>query len=299
MSPLVALWSNWLFTGMWTIAGGFGAKQMSPALMVFLSCCAAQLFYGPIFTYKKYWGLLFKKDLFPYLLMLGMFGTALPFTVMFFALKYTTPSNAAILNQVEILYSLILSFIFLKEKPNLGQLGGSALVIIGVLFILANEKFSPRWTGDLLVIATPWMFQVSHIFAKKLPAHLSPIFISGARAFFAGITIIPVVLFFAWRGELFFYNESKSFMFLFFMGVIYYGLSQPLWYMAIRGMSLGKATGVILSYPILTFILSVALGVEKAQWYQVVGLALAFSGAYWISTIIKKEHKKNAKASNV
>ena len=299
MSPLAALWSNWLFTGMWTIAGGMGAQLMAPALMVLLSCCTSQLFYGPIFTYKKYWGMLFRKDLFPHLLMLGLFGTALPFTVMFFALKYTTPSNAAILNQVEIIYSIALSFIFLKEKPTRGQLGGSALVLLGVIFILANEKFSPRWTGDLLVVATPWMFQVSHIFAKKLPNDLTPVFIAGARMFFAGVTIIPIVLYFAWRGDLFFINTPKSYLFLFFMGGIYYGASQPLWYMAIRGMDLGKATGVILSYPILTFILSVILGVEKAQWYQVVGLALAFSGAYWISLIIRKAHKQNVEIDTI
>ncbi|MDR0291897.1 MAG: DMT family transporter [Elusimicrobium sp.] len=296
MSPLVALWSNWLFTGMWPIAGGFGTKFLAPSLMVFLSCCFAWLFYAPVFTYRGLWGKLFEKKLFPHLLMLGLFGTALPFTAMFFALQYTTPSNAAILNQVEILYSLILSFIFLKEKPALGQLGGSALVVLGVLFILANEKFSPRWTGDLIVICTPWMFQISHIFAKKLPKDLPPVFIAGARMFYAGLAMIPIVIFFALSGKLFFINAPQTYIFLFFMGTLYYGMTQPLWYMAIRGMDLGKATAVILSYPILTFVLSVLLGVESAHWYQVAGLALAFSGAYWISMIIRKEHKKNAKA---
>ncbi|ACC97989.1 protein of unknown function DUF6 transmembrane [Elusimicrobium minutum Pei191] len=292
MTPLAALWTNWFVTGLWPIAGKQGAALMAPALMVFLACVFSMLYFAPIFTKQKLWGKLFQKGVWPYLLVLGMFGTALPFTSMFFALRYTTPSNAAILNQVEILYSLILAFVFLKEKPTLGQLGGSVLVISGVVIILLNEHFTPRWTGDIIVLLTPWMFQVSHIAAKKLPADLSPVFISGARVIYAGITILPILLFFAVKGGLYFTNTPKSYLMLFFMGTIYYGAAQPLWYKAIRGMDLSKATAIILSYPILTFTISAIFGLEKIHLYQGMGLALAFGGAYWITMIVKKQNKK-------
>ncbi|MGB2578869.1 drug/metabolite transporter (DMT)-like permease [Elusimicrobium simillimum] len=298
MSPIAALWTNWFATGLWPIAGGEGGKLMTPVLMVFLSCLFAMLYYGPAFTKQKLWGKLFDRKLWPYLLVVGLFGTALPFTTMFIALQYTTPANAAILNQVEILYSLILAFIFLREKPTLGQLGGSLLVVAGVVIILFNEQFSPRWKGDIIVLLTPWMFQVSHIAAKKLPADISPVFIAGARVIYAGITIIPLLIFFALKGGLQFTAAPKTFLVLFFIGTIYYGVTQPLWYRAIRGMDLAKATAIILSYPILTLIVSAALGVEKIHLYQTVGLALAFGGALWITMIVRRE-KDNEKISNV
>ena len=58
---------------------------------------------------------------------MGTFGTALPMTMFMIALKYTTPVNASIANQVEMIYSLVLAAILLKERPTLKQIGGSVL----------------------------------------------------------------------------------------------------------------------------------------------------------------------------
>lgn len=59
---------------------------------------------------------------------MGTFGTALPMTIFMIALNYTTPVNGAILNQFEIIYSLILAAILLKERPTVRQVGGSLLI---------------------------------------------------------------------------------------------------------------------------------------------------------------------------
>ncbi|WP_424246145.1 drug/metabolite transporter (DMT)-like permease [Elusimicrobium posterum] len=289
MSPLSALWTNWTVTALWPVAGAEGGALMTPALMVLLACIFAMAYYGPWFTKYKMWGMLFDKKIWKYLLVLGLFGTALPFTSFFIALQHTTPSNTAILSQVEILYSLVLSYFLLKEKPSLGQLCGSALVISGVLIILINEQFSPRWTGDLIVLATPWTFQVSHVAAKKLPKELPDAFVAGARVVYAFFCMIPIVIFMALKdGGLHFVNTPKTYFILVFMGTIYYGVSQPLWYRAIRNMDLAKATAIILSFPVLTLLVSAALGIEKIHLYQTAGLALALSGALWVTLLVKK-----------
>jgi drug/metabolite transporter (DMT)-like permease len=287
MSPATSLWVNWFVTALWPIVGKEGGALITPALMVFLACLFSLAYYGIWLSKHKMWGGLFEKKLWPRLLALGLFGTALPYTSVFIALQYTTPTNAAILNQVEILYSLVLAFILLGERPSLGQLCGSVMVICGVLIIIMHEKFSVQWKGDVIVLCTPWTFQISHIFAKKLPKDLPAAFISAARAVYGGLTILPVVIALAFTSGLKFENTPTAWFAVLFMGVIYYGISQPLWYKAIRNIDLSKATAIILSYPVMTFIVSAIIGTEKVRSYQAVGLILALCGAVWVSLLIK------------
>ena len=52
-------------------------------------------------------------------------------------------------------------------------------------------------------------------------------------------------------------------------------------------MPLAKATAVILSYPVFTYVISVAVGFDEIRLYQICGLVLALSGAYMV-TLVKK-----------
>src|SRR5262249_43708399 len=59
-----------------------------------------------------------------------------------------------------------------------------------------------------------------------------------------------------------------------------------LWYMAILRMDLAKATAIMLSYPALTVLFSWLLGRESIHGFQLVGLVVTFSGAFWISRLV-------------
>lgn len=56
-----------------------------------------------------------------------------------------------------------------------------------------------------------------------------------------------------------------------------------LWHSAIRRMDLAKATAIMLSYPALTFLFSLALGRETFHVAEGIGLALTLSGGAWLS----------------
>ena len=73
------------------------------------------------------------------------------------------------------------------------------------------------------------------------------------------------------------------------MHIEYYFIGNIFWYYAIRNMALGKATAIILSYPVMTFILSALLGVDKVTTFKVLGLILALLGAYIVTGIVKTQ----------
>ena len=113
-SPLTAAWICWAIVGLSPIMGKYSVGLISPAVLVFLGTLLGVLYFTPWITQHHKWGELLAPQTALKFLFIGTFGTALPFTVFLVALHYTTPGNAAILQQSELIYSLLFAAIFLS-----------------------------------------------------------------------------------------------------------------------------------------------------------------------------------------
>ena len=121
---------------------------------------------------------------------------------------------------------------------------------------------------------------------------MPPVLISAARAMFA-IPVLAILTASLWaiQGPQLFVPGPVLFSTLAFSAVCNYFIGNTFWYTAIRNMDLGKATAIILSYPVCTFLLSVLLKQDTINIYKVLGMALAIGGAYIVTGIIKGERK--------
>jgi len=137
-----------------------------------------------------------------------------------------------------------------------------------------------------MIALTPWMFQVSHVFAKRLPKDLDPVLISGARIFYSLFTLLPFSLWELCHGPLWSWS-APALRLLIWQGVFMNALPILFWYRAILRMDLAKATAFLLSYPALTMLLSWSLGRERISPAQVMGLAVTMAGAYWLSRLAR------------
>ncbi len=294
ISPIYAIWLAWLATSINVVISKLAVPYATSALFLFGTCALAALCFRIYFGNSGEWQKLFRRDVWPKALGMGTFGTALPMTLFMIALKYTTPVNSAIANQVEMIYSLVLAAIILKERPTLKQIGGSSLILLGVIMILLEGGTALQAKGDLIVVGYVWMYQVSHIFAKKLPSDLAPQTISAARAFYALPALGILVL--CWPlldGPIQFQPQAWAlWVILVASALINYFLGNSYWYQAIRNMDLSKATAIILSYPVMTYVLSVAFGQDRVTFYKIIGMILAVGGAYIVTGIAKKGESK-------
>lgn len=289
MNPLAATWLCWAIVGLSPIAGKYAVGVISPALLVFLGTLIGVLYFTPWVTKNHKWGELLARETRWKFLFIGTFGTALPFTISLIALHYTTPGNAAILQQSELLYSLLFAAVFLKEFPTRSQLLGSALIVLGVLFILLKEHYTPRWIGDLLIVGSTWMLQAGSTVAKKLPKQLDYRVIGMARNLYALPALIIIMAVILCTDGVIIKPNLQMFSVLSYTGLLKYGLAMVLWYKAIRAMDLSRVTAIYLSYPVLSLLGSAALGLEKITPYQILGLVLTLFGAYWVSRLVKKQ----------
>ncbi len=293
MNPLLATWLCWAIVGASPIAGRYAVGIISPVLLVFLGTLTAIAFFAPWLTRHHKWGEIFAPQTRWKFLFIGTFGTALPFSILLWALHYTTPGNAAILQQSELLYSLLIAALFLKEFPTKQQILGSLLILSGVILILLKEQYTPRWTGDLMVVGCTWMLQAASCLAKKLPKHLDHRVIAAARNIYAlpALAVILILLGCSTQGTFTFKPGATAVWVLLYTGIFKYGWAMILWYQAIRALDLGKVTAIYLSYPVLSFILSLIVGFETLHFYQLIGLMLTLAGAYWVSLIVKKQQE--------
>ncbi len=291
--PVYAIWLAWLATSINVVISKLAVPYVTSALFLLLACFIAVLCFRVYLGKSGEWQKLFRNDVWPRALAMGTFGTALPMTIFMVALNYTTPVNAAIANQFEIIYSLILSAIILKERPTAKQIGGSVLILLGVGLIVLEGGTSIQAKGDLMVVGCLWMYQVSHIFAKKLPKDLGPQTIAAARALYAmpalGILCLCLASF---QGPLQFdVHAPLLWVVLGVSAFVNYFLGNSYWYQAIRNMDLSKATAIILSYPVMTYVLSVFFGQDKVTLPKILGMVLAVGGAYIVTGIVKGANK--------
>lgn len=290
MSPLLAAWICWAIVGLSPVAGKFAVGVISPALLVFLGTLIGVLYFTPWIHKNQKWGELLAPKTRWKFLFIGTFGTALPFTISLIALHYTTPGNAAILQQSELFYSLLIAAVFLREIPSKNQLAGCVLIVAGVLIILLKGHYTPRWTGDLLIVGSTWMLQAGSAVAKKLPKNLDYRLIGMARNLFALPALVIVLAIMLLMREPFVLKPTlQMFSVLGYTGIFKYGLAMVVWYKAIRALDLSKVTAIYLSYPVLSLLLSAALGLEVPTLTQLSGMLLTGAGAYWVSLTVKKK----------
>lgn len=294
ISPIYAIWLAWLATAVNLVVSKFAVPYITSALFLLLACVVSSLLFLPFLLKSKEWKILLDKKVCIRCLLMSTFGTALPMTVFMIALNYTTPVNASILNQFEIIYSLVLTYILLKEIPTKKQIAGSLLIVCGVGLLLWQAGTRLQLKGDLMIISCLWMYQISHIFAKKLPQDMSAQLIAFSRAFFAIPTLVLLIggMYLFHLPITFEYAAQNLWITLALCAGINFFWGNTYWYQAIRNMDLSKATAIILSYPVMTFILSVALKQDTISIYKITGMLLALIGAYIVTGIIKTGEQK-------
>ncbi|MBI4060430.1 MAG: DMT family transporter [Elusimicrobia bacterium] len=292
MAPFTALVLDWAVTALWPLLGAVGMRHYSGVLFTTAGLAVGLIVLSPWLLSRGRWRLLFAREIAPSLAMMGLCSGAA--TVVYIsALAHTTPANAAILAQVEVLYSAALTAWLLGERPSLKLGLAASLIVSGTALVTLQDLSSPRWKGDLMILCTPWLYQVSHIFAKRLPGGLDALTLSGGRVLYGIAAMAPVCLWSLAHGGRW-SCSPEALAILMAQGFLMSSLNLVLWYKAIRGMELSTATTFMLSYPALTLVFSRALGHDAIQGAQILGLACSFTGAVWTARLSREARERAA-----
>lgn len=146
--------------------------EIPPFTLAFLRWLLAFLVFFPI-AFKQVkvdWPTL--KSNWKIVLILSITGVFAFNTLVYIGVYYTTSINASLMNSTTPIFIYILSFIFLKERLTRNQLIGTAISLIGVVFILSGGSIESlqHFTfnkGDLIVILAVFCWSIYSLLIKQ------------------------------------------------------------------------------------------------------------------------------------
>ncbi len=203
--------------------------------------------------------------------LVGFFGTALAYIAYSYGARMSTAINASLITRSEVLYSFVLSYLFLRERITKKQLVLSLIILLGIVLVITQGRFIEPKRGDVLLLLTPLFWQIGHTIAKQLK--YSPYLIATLRNTFGGLILLVLALSF-----------GLEFTKLAVVEGVIIALTQVLWYSAIRLINLSKATAIITPAPAVAIGLSILLG-ENFTVYHAVGFILIMIGTLGVSKI--------------
>jgi drug/metabolite transporter (DMT)-like permease len=212
--------------------------------------------------------------------LLGMWATLL----LFYGTTLTSGINTGLLLQLEPVYSVAVSALWLGEAIPTSQLGATAVMVAGAAAVLFRGPSSFN-LGDAFIAASPLFTQLSHVISKKIIREVSDAsLIPAARLLFGGVGLTGIALAVhpeSVRQLLILGNLVSIAAF----GLIFRSLDLFLWYEALRRIPLSRASAVLPLSVAVSFLGALAILGEKVRTSQLVGLALILAGMAWLSSL--------------
>jgi drug/metabolite transporter (DMT)-like permease len=206
----------------------------------------------------------------------GFWGITMYFVFENTALRYTSPTNAAVIvSSVPLLYVLF-THVFHKVKTNKYHYLGSVLAFLGVALVILNGrmmKLNPL--GDILAFgaAISWVFYTHYVVRIKDVVGIDQTF---SITFWGVVTLVPFSLLQNMQAKF----EIKSVFSLIYLGIVCSALGYLLWNKSIEVIGDRKTTNFIYFIPLVTFISEFVLMKSKPTIYNILGVTMLILGLY-------------------
>ncbi|ABR49859.1 protein of unknown function DUF6, transmembrane [Alkaliphilus metalliredigens QYMF] len=175
------------------IAGKLGVEKLSPLLLTYFRMLFATIIIFPILIFKdKNWKI--EKKLIKYVLLTGLVGMIGYHLLFFTALRYTTASNASIINATNPILTSIFAYVILKDHLSPRRIFFILTAFIGVLTTIIDWDFINLIhfsfnKGDLIMILGTTCWALYSIIVKQVMHHFTPFKLT-AYTFLASVVLL-------------------------------------------------------------------------------------------------------------
>ncbi len=212
--------------------------------------------------------------------ILALSGVTLLYTIQFYALEITTATKASILINTCVIFTAILSYIFLKESMNFRKIVGIFIAFLGVFFVVSNCQINSINLGDVLMIIDGFLWAIYTVLGKVMLDRFRAEHLTTYAFFFGTIFLFPFALYKGLANPLTF--ELSLILSILYLSIPCSVFAYLIWY---RALNFLKATNVaFFTYliPLFTAILAYLFIAEEVTIFTAIGGTLIILGMYFV-----------------
>ncbi|MGP7817569.1 DMT family transporter [Niallia sp. 01092] len=272
------------------VFGKMVGSELSPLWITFSRWVLALIILFPLafFLEKKPDWKLVRKN-WHLLVIQGILGVIAYNLFLYQALRYTSATNAALVNTINPGVIVFFSFLLLKEKMTTTQILGLLLSLFGAIVVLTKGNIIQILhdnynAGDILMIGAVIVWTFYSLLGRRIP--LPPITTTAFSTLFAMMILAPFAFY---QGIDFSKITTIGIIGIIYMVLFPSACSFVFWNMALKQVSPNQA-GIFLNLiPVFTAIIGLFLG-ESISSQQIVGGAFVFLGVI-LTSGLKIKHK--------
>jgi len=222
-----------------------------------------------------------------YLAIVTIFGAVAAPVLLLYGLQQTHASDAAILTNGEIVFTIILSAIFFGEKPR-GRVGLLAVILVvsGLFIATTDLKLSESIlvfnAGNLMILGSMFMWAIDNNVSRRLTKSVSPAKIAMLKSLFGGLVMLAAALALG-KWDAIAEIEPNLWLIIVGMSLSGFGGALLLFLQGIKRIGTIKTMSVFSTTPIFGIVFAaVALG-ESISVFQGIATGLIILGILLVS----------------
>lgn len=232
------------------------------------------------------------------MVVLGVMGSAVPFSLLAFSAVYLSAGFTSILNASAPLFTALIAYFWIKERLSSAQVFGLCLGFCGVSVLFGKTWLLGSWY-EVLAAATGLLASLSYGYAANLTKqrlgqlpHTTVCFFTQAAA---SVVMLPLGLFF-WPER---WPSISAWLMVIVLGAVCTSFAFLIFYRLIERMGPSRAISVTFLVPVFSVVWGYALLSEPLTWPMALGGGIILLGTYFTTGGSLRLEGKSPVASDV
>ena len=205
------------------------------------------------------------------------------FLIQITGLQYTSATNTGWIISITPLVTVVLSYLFLKERITRFEIAGIVVATTGILLLVSHGNLaSLNWLksgGDWLILASAHTWAIYTVVTRNLARSQSPLIVTTGVLLPTAVLMLAFMIFTSdW--DKFLHLPARVYVALLILAILATALAHWFWQEGVRRLDASKAGIFLYLEPIATTTLAVPYLHEEFGVFTAIGGFLVLAGVY-------------------
>ena len=205
------------------------------------------------------------------------------FLIQITGLQYTSATNTGWIISITPLVTVVLSYLFLKERITRFEIAGIVVATTGILLLVSHGNLaSLNWLksgGDWLILASAHTWAIYTVVTRNLARSQSPLIVTTGVLLPTAVLMLAFMIFTSDWSK-FLHLPARVYVALLILAILATALAHWFWQEGVRRLGASKAGIFLYLEPIATTTLAVPYLHEEFGVFTAIGGLLVLAGVY-------------------